>query len=40
VLMTARGSRHTAFAAGNSCIDTRVVKYLVDRKPPKNRTAC
>jgi pimeloyl-ACP methyl ester carboxylesterase len=40
VLMTARGSRHTAFAAGNSCIDDHVVTYLVDRKPPKNGTAC
>ncbi|HZP29881.1 MAG TPA: alpha/beta hydrolase [Acidimicrobiia bacterium] len=40
VLMTARGSRHTAFAAGNSCIDNRVVHYLVDLKPPKNDTAC
>jgi pimeloyl-ACP methyl ester carboxylesterase len=40
VLMTARGSRHTAFAAGNSCIDDHVVTYLVDRKPPKNNTAC
>jgi pimeloyl-ACP methyl ester carboxylesterase len=40
VLMTARGSRHTAFAAGNRCIDSRVVKYLVDLTPPKNGTAC
>ena len=40
VLMTARGSRHTAFAAGNSCIDRNVVTYLVDLVPPKNGTAC
>jgi pimeloyl-ACP methyl ester carboxylesterase len=40
VLMTARGSRHTAFAAGNSCIDAHVVEYLVDLVPPRNGTAC
>jgi pimeloyl-ACP methyl ester carboxylesterase len=40
VLMTAPGSRHTAFAAGNSCIDDHVVNYLVNLKPPKNGTAC
>ena len=30
----------TAFAAGNSCIDANVVRYLVDLTPPKNGTAC
>ena len=40
VLLTAPGSRHTAFAAGNSCIDANVVRYLVDLTPPKNPTAC
>jgi pimeloyl-ACP methyl ester carboxylesterase len=40
VLMTARGSRHTAFAAGNSCIDRNVTGYLVDLVPPRNGTAC
>ncbi len=40
VLMTAGGSRHTAFAAGNACIDAHVVKYLVDLVAPKNGTAC
>ena len=41
VLMTAGGSRaDTAFVAGNSCIDNKVVKYLVDLVSPRNGTAC
>ncbi len=40
VLLTAGGSRHTAFAAGNSCIDDAVVTYLVDLDPPRNGTSC
>ena len=27
-LVTARGSRHTAFASGNACVDAAVTEYL------------
>jgi pimeloyl-ACP methyl ester carboxylesterase len=41
VLLTAEGTQHTSFLlAGNACVDAKVIKYLVDRTPPPNRTKC
>jgi pimeloyl-ACP methyl ester carboxylesterase len=41
VLLTAEGTQHTSFAtAGNTCVDDKVTKYLVDRQPPPNDTKC
>ncbi len=40
VLVTAGGARHTAFAAGNECVDRIVVSYLVRRVTPKDRRRC
>jgi pimeloyl-ACP methyl ester carboxylesterase len=41
VLLTAEGTQHTSFAtAGNTCVDDKVTKYLVDLQPPPNDTKC
>ncbi|TMK57930.1 MAG: alpha/beta hydrolase [Actinobacteria bacterium] len=40
VLITARGERHTAFRAGNECVDHAVVHYLVDLSVPKPNLEC
>jgi hypothetical protein len=40
VLLEAGGSRHTAFLAGNNCVDTAVARYLVSRAVPEPGTRC
>jgi hypothetical protein len=40
VLVTVGGARHTAFAAGNECVDEIVVRYLVEGKTPKDNKRC
>jgi pimeloyl-ACP methyl ester carboxylesterase len=41
VLLTAEGTQHTSFATGgNTCVDDKVTKYLVDLQPPPNDTKC
>ena len=41
VLLVAEGSQHTSFALSfNRCVDTKGVKYLVDRTPPPAGTKC
>jgi len=40
VLVTVGGERHTAFAAGNSCVDDAVIKYFVNLTVPTNGTRC
>jgi pimeloyl-ACP methyl ester carboxylesterase len=40
-LLVVEGTQHTAFlTAFNSCVDDKVIKYLVDRTPPANDTKC
>jgi hypothetical protein len=36
--LTAEGQH--VFATGNTCVDDKVTKYLVDLKPPPNDTKC
>jgi pimeloyl-ACP methyl ester carboxylesterase len=40
VLVTNEGDGHTVTADGKPCIDDIVVAYLVDGKPPADRTTC
>jgi pimeloyl-ACP methyl ester carboxylesterase len=41
VLLTAEGTQHTSFATtGNTCVDDKVVKYLVDLIPPPDGRMC
>lgn len=40
VLVTNEGDGHTVVADGKPCIDDIVVAYLVDGKPPADRTTC
>ena len=40
VLVTVGGERHTAFAAGNSCVDDAVVRYFVNLTVPADGTRC
>ncbi len=41
VLLVAEGTQHTSFALSfNRCVDTKTVKYLVDRTPPPAGTKC
>jgi pimeloyl-ACP methyl ester carboxylesterase len=40
VLVTVGGARHTAFAAGNRCVDDIVVRYLVANTVPKAGKRC
>ena len=40
VLVTREGDGHTAYGAGNRCIDDVVNSYLVDGKVPKDGTTC
>jgi pimeloyl-ACP methyl ester carboxylesterase len=41
VLLTAEGTQHTSFLlADNTCVDGKVIKYLLDRTPPSNQTKC
>jgi len=39
-LVVAKGSRHTAFLAGNGCVDRIVLRYLVDESAPKSKRTC
>ena len=39
-LVSVGGSRHTAFAVGNQCVDDIVVRYLVDNVAPKRGERC
>ncbi len=39
-LVTVRGERHTAFAAGNECVDALVTRYLVHLDVPRGGTGC
>ncbi|WP_187271861.1 alpha/beta hydrolase [Aeromicrobium terrae] len=40
VLVTREGDGHTAYAAGNECINEKVDAYLVSGKVPKDGTVC
>jgi pimeloyl-ACP methyl ester carboxylesterase len=40
VLVTVGGARHTAFAAGNACVDRIVVRYLVQGATPRDGRRC
>lgn len=40
VLLTYDGEGHTALGAGSSCINARLVAYLVDGTPPPDGTVC
>ena len=40
VLVTLEGDGHTAYGAGNECIDDLVDAYLADGTVPKDRTTC
>jgi hypothetical protein len=40
VLVTREGDGHTAYGAGNQCIDDLVNAYLADGKVPKDGTTC
>jgi pimeloyl-ACP methyl ester carboxylesterase len=39
-LLVVNSEAHTAFAAGNSCVDDAVTRYLVDRVLPRTGTRC
>ncbi|MET0276619.1 MAG: alpha/beta hydrolase, partial [Acidimicrobiia bacterium] len=39
-LVIARGSRHTAFASGNACVDAAVVSYLEKPQSARAATRC
>jgi pimeloyl-ACP methyl ester carboxylesterase len=39
-LLMHRGEGHTAFPAGDECLDPAIVRYLVDTVPPANGTVC
>lgn len=39
-LLTFRGTRHTVFLRGNSCVDDAGIRYLVDLKLPPEGTRC
>lgn len=39
-LVVARGSRHTAFLAGNRCVDRTVLRYLLDEVAPRSKKIC
>jgi len=40
VLLTVRSTQHTAYGNGNSCVDSLVNRYLIDRVPPAAGTRC
>ena len=40
VLVTVNSTMHTAYASGNSCVDTVVNRYLLDRVPPPAGIRC
>jgi pimeloyl-ACP methyl ester carboxylesterase len=40
VLLTVRSAQHTAYASGNSCVDTAINRYLIDLRPPAAGTRC
>jgi len=40
VLLTYEGDGHTITFSGSSCIDEKVVRYLVERTPPADGTLC
>jgi pimeloyl-ACP methyl ester carboxylesterase len=39
-LITYEGTQHTAVFNGDRCVDTAVVRFLVDRVPPPNNVRC
>ena len=39
-LVVAKGAHHTAFLAGNACVDEIVVRYLIDGSAPKSTRRC
>jgi pimeloyl-ACP methyl ester carboxylesterase len=39
-LLVAAGEQHTAFALGNACVDSAVVRYLVERRLPRTGARC
>jgi pimeloyl-ACP methyl ester carboxylesterase len=40
VLLTVRSAAHTAYAAGNSCVDAAIDQYLVKGQAPASGTRC
>jgi TAP-like protein len=40
VLLTVNSAMHTAYASGNSCVDTAIDRYLIDLQPPAVGTRC
>jgi pimeloyl-ACP methyl ester carboxylesterase len=40
VLLTVNSTMHTAYAAGNTCVDTAINRYLIDLRPPALGTRC
>lgn len=40
VLISAPGAQHTSFGMGNRCVDTAVVRYLVERRAPERTRVC
>jgi pimeloyl-ACP methyl ester carboxylesterase len=40
VLLTVRSAQHTAYASGNTCVDTAINRYLIDVRPPAVGTRC
>lgn len=40
VLLSRDGDGHTAYGAGNACIDDAINTYLVTGKPPADKTTC
>ena len=40
VLISAPGAQHTSFGLGNRCVDTAVIRYLVDRDAPEQTLVC
>lgn len=40
VLLTVRSAAHTAYASGNTCVDTAIDQYLVEGRPPAPGTRC
>ena len=40
VLISAPGAQHTSFGLGNDCVDSAVLRYLVDLKAPARTLVC
>ncbi len=39
-LLTVEGNQHTVALTGNQCVDSKVISYLVDLKPPEEGAQC